>query len=190
MKKIRIITLMFFAGFALNAQTASSQGEITVETVDTNNIDTYKVIFDSPDASGSFKEMSGKVSAYEKSKEAADSTIGLTFDLKINVASISMENGTQTKHAKSKEWFNAVKYPSINFVSSNVFRTNKGVFAQGKLTLHGVTRDVTIPIEIKSLDTKIIYKAQFSVKRMDYRLGPDSKVSRMIKIIAGVSVKK
>ena len=64
------------------------------------------------------------------------------------------------------------------------------MFAQGKLTLHGVTRDVTIPIEIKSLDTKIIYKAQFSVKRMDYRLGPDSKVSRMIKIIAGVSVKK
>lgn len=175
MKNIGIITALFFAGFALNAQ-------------DTSNVETYKIAFYSKDATGVFKEMSGKVIAFTDRKEMADSVLGLKFDLKIKVASISTGNGVQNKHAKSSEWFNAEQHPIINFVSSQIYRTDKGVFAQGKLTLHGVTRDVTIPVEISSKETKTIYKAQFSVNRMDYRLGPDSKVSRNIKIIAGIAV--
>jgi len=54
----------------------------------------------------------------------------------------------------------------------------------------GVFKDQILPIEIKTTDLKTIYKAQFSVNRMKYRLGPENKVSRNIKIIAGVSVKK
>ena len=166
---------MFFAGFALNAQ-------------ETKNIDTYKVAFYSKDATGVFKEMKGKVTSVEVAK--ADSILGLQFDLKIKVASINTGNGVQNKHAKSSEWFHAEKYPTIDFVSSSVYRTEKGVLAKGKLTLHGKTKNVVIPIEIKSTESKTIYKAQFSVNRMKYRLGPDNKVSRKIKIIAGVSVKK
>lgn len=166
---------MFFAGFALNAQ-------------ETKNIDTYKVAFYSKDATGVFKEMKGKVTSVEVAK--ADSILGLQFDLKIKVASINTGNGVQNKHAKSSEWFHAEKYPTIDFVSSSVYRTEKGVLAKGKLTLHGKTKNVVIPIEIKSTESKTIYKAQFSVNRMDYALGPKNKVSRNIKIIAGVSVKK
>ena len=175
MKKTGIIALMFFAGFALNAQ-------------ETKNIDTYKVAFYSKDATGVFKEMKGKVTSVEVAK--ADSILGLQFDLKIKVASINTGNGVQNKHAKSSEWFHAEKYPTIDFVSSSVYRTEKGVLAKGKLTIHGKTKNVVIPIEIKSTESKTIYKAQFSVNRMDYALGPKNKVSRNIKIIAGVSVKK
>ena len=166
---------MFFAGFALNAQ-------------ETKNIDTYKVAFYSKDATGVFKEMTGKVTSTDVTK--SDSILGLQFDLKIKVASINTGNGVQNKHAKSSEWFHAEKYPTIDFVSSSVYRTEKGVLAKGKLTLHGKTKNVVIPIEIKSTESKTIYKAQFSVNRMDYALGPKNKVSRNIKIIAGVSVKK
>ena len=106
------------------------------------------------------------------------------------MASINTGNGVQNKHAKSSEWFNAEKYPTINFVSSSVYKTEKGIFAKGKLSIRGISKDVIIPIEIKTTDLKTIYKAQFSVNRMKYRLGPENKVSRNIKIIAGVSVKK
>jgi polyisoprenoid-binding protein YceI len=75
-------------------------------------------------------------------------------------------------------------------LSSRVYKTEKGVFADGSLTLHGVTKKVSIPISIKYSEEKTIYKAEFSVNRMDYKLGPDSKVSRNIKIIAGIAVKK
>lgn len=175
MKKIGIIALLLFVGLVLNAQ-------------ETNNIDTYKVAFYSKDATGVFKEMTGKVTSTDVVR--SDSILGLQFDLKIKVASINTGNGVQNKHAKSSEWFNAEKYPSINFVSTSVYKTKKGIFAKGKLSIRGVSKDVVIPIEIKTTEAKTIYKAQFSVNRMKYRLGPDNKVSRNIKIIAGVSVKK
>ena len=167
MKKIGIIAVLFFVGSALNAQ-------------ETKNIDTYKVAFYSKDATG--------VTSTDVAK--SDSILGLRFDLNIKVASINRGNGVQNKHAKSSEWFNAEKYPTINFVSSLVYKTDKGIFAKGALSIHGVSKDVVIPIEIKTSEVKTIYKAQFSVNRMKYRLGPDNKVSRNIKIIAGVSVKK
>ena len=175
MKKIGIIALMFFVGLTLNAQ-------------ETKNIDTYKVAFYSKDATGVFKEMTGKVTSTDVAK--SDSILGLQFDLNIKVASINTGNGVQNKHAKSSEWFNAEKYPTISFVSSSVYKSEKGIFAKGKLSIRGVSKDVIIPIEIKTTDLKTIYKAQFSVNRMKYRLGPENKVSRNIKIIAGVSVKK
>lgn len=175
MKKIGIIAILFFVGLALNAQ-------------ETKNIDTYKVAFYSKDATGVFKEMTGKVIKNDVAK--SDSTLGLQFDLKIKVASISTGNGVQNKHAKSSEWFHAEKFPTINFLSSSVYKTEKGIFAKGKLSIRGVSKDVVIPIEIKTTELKTIYKAQFSVNRMKYRLGPENKVSKKIKIIAGVSVKK
>ena len=176
MKKIGIIAAVFFVGFALNAQ-------------EKNEVDSYKVAFYSKDATGVFKEMTGTVESSQSSKEdGAD--LDLSFDLKIKVSSINTGNGVQNRHAKSDEWFDAEKYPTIDFISTRVFKNEEGVFADGSLTLHGVTKEVSIPITIKSTDEKTIYKAEFSVNRMDYKLGPDSKVSRNIKIIAGIAIKK
>ena len=186
MKKIGIIATVFFVGFALNAQEKNE--------VDSHS---YKVAFFSKDATGVFKEMAGTVESFssrsqlgrQPSKEGGVD-LDLSFDLKIKVSSINTGNGVQNRHAKSDEWFDAEKYPTIDFISTRVFKNEEGVFADGSLTLHGVTKEVSIPITIKSTDEKTIYKAEFSVNRMDYKLGPDSKVSRNIKIIAGIAVKK
>jgi polyisoprenoid-binding protein YceI len=175
MKNLAIISALFFFVFTIQAQ-------------EKQKIDSYKIAFFSKDATGVFKEMSGHV--WVGDGEAIMALKGMQFDLKIKVASINTGNGVQNKHAKSSEWFHAEQYPTIDFVSSSVYKTEKGVFAKGKLSIHGVTKEVTIPIEITNKDTKTIYKAEFSVNRMNYNLGPDSKVSRNIKIIAGISVLK
>ena len=175
---------MFFVGNTFNAQQK-------------NEVDSYKVAFYSKDATGVFKEMSGTVESNISditteisAKETETTELNLSFNLKIKVGSINTGNGVQNKHAKSSEWFHAEKHPTIDFVSSRVYKSEKGIFADGSLTLHGVTKKVSIPISIKSSEEKTIYKAEFSVNRMDYKLGPDSKVSRNIKIIAGIAVKK
>tara|TARA_B100001115_G_C15784922_1_gene386459 strand:+ start:56 stop:610 length:555 start_codon:yes stop_codon:yes gene_type:complete len=184
MKKLGIIALTFFVGFALKAQEKSE-------------VDSYKIAFYSKDATGVFKEMSGTVesnisdiAANIKVADEDPTELELSFNLKINVGSINTGNGVQNKHAKSSEWFHAEKYPTIDFVSSRVYKSEKGIFADGSLTLHGVTKKVSIPISMKVSEEKTIYKAEFSVNRMDFKLGPDSKVSRNIKIIAGIAVKK
>ncbi len=172
MKKLATITALMFLIFTVQGQTK-------------HDIDTYKVAFFSKDATGVFKELTGSVSA-----DGLQNVKSLKFDLKIKVASINTGNGLQNKHAKSSEWFHASKFPMITFVSSKVFKNEKGVFAKGKLRIHGVSKEVTIPIKIQVKDTKVIYKAEFTVNRLNYGLGPKNKVSRNIKIIAGISVLK
>ncbi len=184
MKNLAIIGALFFFAFTVQAQ-------------EKQKIDSYKIAFFSKDATGVFKEMSGTVvskisdiTADIQAVESKKTELDLSFNLSIKVGSINTGNGVQNKHAKSSEWFHAAQYPTIDFVSSSVYKTEKGIFAKGKLSIHGVTKDVIVPIKIKSTDAKVIYTAEFSVNRMNYRLGPDNKVSRNIKIKAGISVLK
>ena len=184
MKKVGIIALMFFVGLTLNAQQQ-------------NEVDSYKIAFYSKDATGVFKEMratiESNISDITTGIQAADegaTELDLSFNLKIKVGSINTGNGVQNKHAKSSEWFHAEKYPTIDFISSRVHKSEEGIFADGSLTIRGVTKKVSIPISIKSSEEKTIYKAEFSVDRKEYLLGPNNKVSRNIKIIAGIAVKK
>ncbi len=170
MKGIILTIALIFSVAFLNAQ-------------ESNEIDTYKIAFFSKDASGVFKEMSGTV---ETSKPGVPSA----FNLEIDVASINTGNGIQNKHAKSAEWFNAKKFPNISFNSSEIIRNEEGTFAKGDLKIHGVTKEVTLPLEITLKDGKYFYKTKFSVKRADYNMGPKSKVSPSIKIIAALTLKK
>lgn len=150
---------------------------------DTSKVDTYKIAFFSKDATGVFQEMQGNIVTKDKG-------VPVVFDLTIDVSSINTSNGVQNKHAKSSDWFHAEKYPNIIFKSSEVFTNEEGVFAKGNLLLHGVSKEITIPIEVSENDTKFVYKAKFNVDRKEYELGPDSKVSPSIKIIAAVTIKK
>ena len=131
-------------------------------------VDTYKIAFFSKDASGVFKEMSGIV-------ETSKPGVPTAFNLDIDVASINTGNGVQNKHAKSSEW---------------IVKNEEGLFAKGTLDLHGVSKEVSLPIEISLKDGKYFYKTKFSVKRSAYNLGPESKVSPTIKIIAALTLKQ
>ena len=116
MKKLGILTILFFVSLILNAQ-------------ETKSVDTYKIAFYSKDATGVFKEMSGKVTSDEGAK--TDSILGLKFDLKIKVASINTGNGVQNKHAKSSEWFHAEKYPTIDLFLQVFIEQKKAFLLKG-----------------------------------------------------------
>ena len=170
MKILLITTALLLSVSLLNAQ-------------EKKEVDTYKIAFFSKDASGVFKEMSGTV-------ETSKPGVPTAFNLDIDVASINTGNGVQNKHAKSSEWFDAKKYDKISFKSSEIIKNEEGVFANGMLNLHGVSKEVSLPLEISLKDGKYFYKTKFSVKRAAYNLGPKSKVSPVIKIIAALTLKQ
>ena len=150
---------------------------------DTSTVDTYKVAFFSKEASGVFKEMKGTVTTY-------DDVTPSSLDLSIDVASINTGNGIQNKHAKSADWFHAEKHPNIDFKSSEIFQNEEGIFAKGTLMIYGIGKEVTLPLTITSNEIHHVYKTKFSVNRLDYNMGPKSKVSNSIKIIAAITIKK
>ena len=154
-----------------------------ISAQDTTSVDTYKIAFFSKDASGVFKEMKGEVVTNGDS-------LPTSFDLRIQTASINTGNGVQNKHAKSSEWFHSEKYPDIIFKSRKIVTNDEGVFAQGDLVLHGISKTIILPLTITTNDVHHVYKAKFTVDRADYQLGPKNKVSPSIKIIAAVTIKK
>ncbi len=89
---------------------------------------------------GKFDATSGKV-VYDK--EAKSGSLDVTVDMN----SINFGNPKLNEHAKSAELFDAAKFPTATF--SGKFTKFSGATpteAQGTLTMHGVTKPVTLQI--------------------------------------------
>ena len=90
---------------------------------------------------GRFDKFSGELMLDEENPE--NSSIKVTVD----TASLNSNHAERDKHLRSDEFLNVKKYPTAEFVSTSVEKTGeKTGLLKGKLTLHGVTRDVEIPI--------------------------------------------
>jgi polyisoprenoid-binding protein YceI len=69
---------------------------------------------------------------------------------------------------------NICAHPTIEFVTTAVTKTDKGMDLKGNFTMHGVTKEITIPIvklgEGPSPfgDYRAGFLAQFGLKRSDY----------------------
>jgi len=141
----------------------------------------YNIAFSSKDVSGVFKEMSGTI-VFDVTKLSSSK-----FDLKIKVESISTGNGIQNKHARGDEWFDADKYPNIEFVSSKIEKTDAGYKAIGKLEIHGVKKDFSIPLTFVKKGNKGTFVAKFSIDRTDFGVGKKGNdVSETLKVVATI----
>jgi polyisoprenoid-binding protein YceI len=65
----------------------------------------------------------------------------------VAIATKSINTGSthRDEHLRSPDFFDAAKYPTIFFTSRRVERVRDTLVATGDLTMHGVTRPVTIP---------------------------------------------
>ncbi|TWJ17564.1 YceI family protein [Geobacter argillaceus] len=69
-------------------------------------------------------------------------------DVVIDTTSINTGVAKRDDHLKSADFFDVAKYPTMAFVSSKVKKAgNDKLKVYGKLSLHGVTRDVVLDVE-------------------------------------------
>ena len=90
---------------------------------------------------GEFGKVSGTVKVDDT--DAAKSTITATID----VASLNTRNAKRDEHLRSPDFFDAAKYPTITFTSTKAEKTATGFKVTGDLTMHGVTKPVTLDVE-------------------------------------------
>jgi len=148
--------------------------------------DGHKISFSNPDVSGTFDELSATSIVFDETKLAS-----AKLSFKIEVGSINTGNGLMNKHARGEEWFNADKYPYIEFTSSKIEKTNEGFKATGKLQMHGVSKEVSIPFTFSKKGNKGTFIAKFSVDRSDFQIGKkNAGVAETIKITASIPVVK
>ena len=119
---------------------------------------------------GRFNDMSGDlvVDTPEKSKIRVD----------VKVDSVDTKNEGLDKHLKSPDFFNAVQFPTLSFVSSAVTLNGAGEgTVAGNLTLHGVTKPVTMEVTFNGgyagmagmdPNARIGFSASGKLKRSDF----------------------
>jgi len=145
----------------------------------------YSIAFSSADADGIFKDFKGNI-VFDEQNPAAGK-----FDVAVDVASINTGNGLQNKHAKSDEWFDAAKYPTIHFISRSISKSGNGYQVTGDLDMHGVKKAIAIPFTFSKSALGGTFSGSFTVNRNDYKIGkPGGDVGEQIKIDISVPVTK
>ena len=64
---------------------------------------------------------------------------------KIKAASIDTGVEARDKHLRTADFFEVEKYPEITFQSSKIVKKGKGFIAIGTFTMHGVSKEISIP---------------------------------------------
>jgi polyisoprenoid-binding protein YceI len=121
---------------------------------------------------GSFSGLSGVLTEH-----ASDSTLS-SVEASIPVATISTGDPQRDGHLKSADFFDAEKYPTLNFKSTKVVRQGDTYEVTGDLTIDGVTKPVTFAVDGPSApgkdpwgNTRIGLSATTKINRKDFGLG-------------------
>ena len=75
----------------------------------------------------------------------------------IDAASISTREPQRDAHLRSADFLDVEQFPTIEFRSTRVERTDDGLDVTGDLTIHGVTRPVSLRVETSGLELKDPY---------------------------------
>lgn len=82
------------------------------------------------------------------------------IEISVPTGSVSTTNATLDGELKSADWFDATRYPTISFKSREVRVTAPGrADVVGDLTLHGVTRPVTLQARFNAAGINPLDKA-------------------------------
>lgn len=129
---------------------------------------------------GRFNDFEGRFS-YDEDKPSAASV-----EVTIDTASIDSNHAERDKHLRGKDFLDVEKYPQASFTSTSYQENSDGTATlAGNLTLHGVTRPVSIAVKPvgHGPDPWGGYRRGFEGSTsltladfgIDYNLGPASK---------------
>jgi polyisoprenoid-binding protein YceI len=169
MKLFAVAIISLFTLSAANAQTwsvdkAHSRAGFTV---------THNLL---AEVDGNFKTFDAKITAAKPDLSDA------VFEFTADVSSISTDNERRDNHLKSPDFFDAAKFPTLTFKSTSFKKVEgKKYKIAGDLTMHGVTKPVTLdatmtgPVTMKGMGGKEQEKAGFKIsstlKRSDFSVG-------------------
>ncbi len=100
----------------------------------------------------------------------------------IQVASVNTNMPYRDTDLKSDKYFDAATYPTITFQSTKIVKVTGGYHALGNLTIHGVTKLVSIPFQIAGPilamgQSRIGVVLHTTVNRVDYGVGGNDTIS-------------
>src|SRR5215813_11744599 len=167
LRKSAILTaILTLAAAAASAQVskwqidpAHSEADFTVKHMGISNVH------------GRFGNVNGSLNLDEKdiTRSSVDATVDIT----------TVDTGVDQRdqHLKSSDFFDSAKYPQMTFVGKNVTNSNGQLQLIGDLTMHGVSKPVTLALEGPSKEQadpygkiRRAFSATTMIHRQDYGL--------------------
>jgi polyisoprenoid-binding protein YceI len=119
---------------------------------------------------GEFTKVTGSLDLSPKSVGKS------TLEIHIPVDSISTSNTKLDGELKDAPWFDAAQFPEMVFKADKVTETGKGTAkVAGALTLHGVTKPVTLTVKFNGAGTNVLdkkytvgFEVSGKIKRSDF----------------------
>lgn len=112
---------------------------------------------------GTFTGMQGDFSFNDSDIENAN------FDICVDAKTINTDNEKRDTHLRSDDFFAVETYQTICFKSTSVAKTETGYMTSGNLTIHGITKAVTIPFTFENNT----FQGELEINRFDYNIGED-----------------
>ena len=116
---------------------------------------------------GRFGKFSGQIVTAE---DPSASTATATIDM----SSIDTNDAGRDGHIRSADFFDVEQYPTMTFTSTGVSQTSDGYALDGTLDLHGVSRPVTLAVEVNGFGpdafggTRAGFSASTEISRKDF----------------------
>ncbi|WP_232819087.1 YceI family protein [Homoserinimonas sp. OAct 916] len=121
-------------------------------------------------------KVKGKFEKFNATFVTAPNPLDSTVTASAEVVSVNTNEPNRDAHLRTGDFFDAEKYPTIDFVSTGVREVNGEFLVDGMLTMKGVTRPVTFDFDFGGFggDPYGNYKAgataKAEVKREDFGL--------------------
>lgn len=189
--------LQFAVAFSATAFAANAAPQ-SFDFKDPKGVNNVQFKLDAPleSITGTATGISGNVSFDAANPKATSGRIVL------DTASLTVGNPVMGDHLKSANWLDVAKYPAITFDAAsvaNVRTQGTQVLADvsGKLTVKGVTKDVTVPVTFTYLADKLgarlgdeklkgdllVLRATFQINRNEYDIQPGQYADKVAETI-------
>ena len=132
---------------------------------------------------GGLSKVSGKFASFTATidyDEADVTKSSVTATIKAD----SIDTGIERRdaHLKTPDFFDTAKYPEITFQSKRVEKKGKQLYVTGTFTMHGVSKEITIPFTVtgkvvnpQTKATTYGFSARFKLNRQDYGITYQNK---------------
>lgn len=140
---------------------------------------------------GTASGISGRI-AFDPANPAA-----LAGKIVVEAKSLTVPNPLMQEHLQGAQWLDVARYPEITFEATRVANvktaeTTTTADLTGKFTLHGVTRELTVPVRFTYLKDKLgartngrqqgdllVVRAAFTIKRSDFGINPGAPTDKV-----------
>jgi polyisoprenoid-binding protein YceI len=103
---------------------------------------------------------------YDKNQLAASK-----LKVTVQMPSLDTQEKDRDEVLASAELFDTGKFPTAQYSATGLAERGSGLEAVGKLTLHGVTRDVRVPLTIRTTNNGVEISGETTIRRLEFGVG-------------------